>query len=324
MRRSIQILLVTAALLFYSFGASALTLRFAHSTSHDSLQQEMALHFKAQLEQRTSGDIRVEIFPMGQLGTDQQLLQGAKSGTIDIVLMGANNYSGELPEIAVFTLPFIFGDREAAYRVLDGEVGNAFLSMMEKFGVKGLGYPENGFRNMTNNRKPIKMPADVSGLNMRVNNSKVLAEMFRMLGATPHEIPVAELYAAFDMGLVNAQDHPVGVVVSQQYYFVQRYLSMTQHAYSPLVLSMSMKSYMKLSEQQRTIVEEVAKSSVDMQRELSATKESGLLEELEQNGMIINHDVDSATFQEEVKPVWDSFIEKHGEEWTSKIQDALK
>jgi tripartite ATP-independent transporter DctP family solute receptor len=239
-------------------------------------------------------------------------------------MVGLNNYSGLLPESAAFTLPFMFPSRDVAYKVLDGEVGQEVLTKMETVGVKGLGYPENGYRNMTNNRGPIKTPADVAGLRMRVNSSKALNDMFNELKANPQQIPVAELYTALETGVVDAQDHPIGVTLSFKFYEVQKYLSMTQHAYSPLVVTMNLKKFNKLTAEEQQVITDVAAEAVKMQRELSIAKEDKMIAELESHGMTVNRDVDGAAFQETVKPVWNAFIEKHGDVMIKKIEAASK
>lgn len=307
-----------------SAAAAETTLKLAHAAPETDLQQTMSLFFKEQVETRSNGSIKVNIFPSGQLGNDAQMIDGTRAGIIDISMVGLNNYSGLLPESAAFTLPFMFPTRDAAYRVLDGEVGKGVLADMAEFGLKGLGFPENGYRNMTNNRGPIKAPADVAGLQMRVNNSKALNDMFAELNANPQQIPVAELYTALETGVVDAQDHPIGVTLSFKFYEVQKYLSMTRHAYSPLAMAMNLKSFEGLSDDEQKIVLEVTKEAVDLERKLSIEKEDGMIADLEAAGMTVNDDVDGAAFQAAITPVWDSFVEQHGEGLIKAILAASK
>lgn len=324
MKSLLKIVGLASTLAVCSTAASATTLKLAHAAPESDLQQDMSLFFKKEVESRSNGDIKVNIYPQGQLGNDKQMIDGTRSGILDLSMVGLNNYSGLLPESAAFTLPFMFPSRDTAYKVLDGEVGQEVLKKMEGFGIKGLGYPENGYRNMTNNRGPIKTPTDVDGLRMRVNNSKALNDMFNELKANPQQIPVAELYTALETGVVDAQDHPIGVTLSFKFYEVQKYLSLTQHAYSPLVLTMNMKKFEKLSADEQKIITEVAAEAVKMQRELSIAKEDKMIAELESYGMKVNRDVDGAAFQEVVKPVWNAFIKENGDSMINKIQAASK
>ena len=322
MKSILKIVALASAVTLYSAAASATTLKLAHAAPESDLQQDMSLFFKKEVEARS--DLKVNIFPQGQLGNDKQMIDATRSGIIDLSMVGLNNYSGLLPESAAFTLPFMFPTRDVAYKVLDGAVGQEVMDKMQGFGVKGLGFPENGYRNMTNNSGPIKTPADVSGLRMRVNNSKALNDMFNELQANPQQIPVAELYTALETGVVDAQDHPIGVTLSFKFYEVQKYLSMTQHAYSPLILTMNLKKFNKLSAKEQQVITQVAAEAVQMQRQLSIAKEDKMLAELEANGMVINRDVDGAAFQKVVKPVWKAFIAKNGDEMINKIQAASK
>lgn len=298
------------------------TLKFAHAAPETDLQQNLAMFFQEQVQERTGGEVKVQIFPQGQLGNDAAMIDGARSGILDITMVGLNNFSGLMPESAAFTLPFMFPTRETAYKVLDGEVGKGVLAEFEKHGLKGLGFPENGYRNMTNNRGPIRTPVDVEGLQMRVNNSKALNDMFQALGANPQQIPVAELYTALETGVVDSQDHPIGVTLSFKFYEVQKYLSMTNHSYSPLAVAMNLNKFNGLTPEQQATVLEVASEAVAMQRELSIAKEDEMIAALEAAGMSVNRDVDGAAFQGKVKPVWDAFIAENGDGLVRAIEAA--
>lgn len=305
---------LVAALSLAGMAAEAQTaLRLAHAAPETDLQQNLALFFKEQLEERSGGEITVTIFPQGQLGNDAAMVDGTRSGIIDVVMTGLNNLTGLVPAAGAFELPFMFPSRTDAYAVLDGEIGQGISAEFTSHGLQMLGYPENGYRNMTNNRGPITTPADVAGLQMRVNNSKALGDMFQLLGASPQQLPVAELYTALETGVVDAQDHPIGIVQSFKFDEVQDYLSLTQHAYSALALAMNLNKFNGLSEEQQALVIEVAAEAVAMQRELAQEREEEILADLASKGMEINRDVDSAAFQEVVRPVWDNFIAENGD-----------
>lgn len=326
MKTLIQTLGVTAALLLGSvFSASAETqLKLAHAAPETDLQQTMSLYFKEQVEARSKGAIKVTIFPQGQLGNDAQMIDGARSGIIDIVISGLNNFTGLVPQAGVFELPFMFPNRNVAYKVLDGDIGKGISSQFTQYGLSVLGYPENGYRNITNNRGPIREPADLKGLQMRVNNSRALSDMFELLGANPQQIPVAELYTALETGVVDAQDHPVGIVVSFKFNEVQKYLSLTQHAYSPLAMVMNDKKLKSLKPEEQAIITEVAKEAIAKQREMNVAKEDQMIAQLESEGMKVNRDVDSAAFQKAVRPVWEGFIKANGDTLVNQIVEAGK
>lgn len=305
--------LVSALVLAAAAAQAETKLKFAHAAPDTDLQQTLALFFKEQVEARTDGSVTVTIFPQGQLGNDAAMIDASRTGIIDITMSGLNNFTGLVPEAGAFELPFMFPDREVAYAVLDGEIGDGVAAQFGAHGLRVLGFPENGYRNMTNNRGPIRTPADVAGLQMRVNNSKALSDMFQLLGATPQQIPVAELYTALETGVVDAQDHPIGIVLSFKFDEVQDYLSLTQHAYSALALVIGDKAYNKLTPEEQQVVTEVAAEAVAMQRKLAQEKEGEMIAELQEAGMEVNSDVDAAAFQSAVKPVWDGFIATNGD-----------
>lgn len=314
--------LASAIALVASASFAEVTLRLAHAAPESDLQQVMSLYVKEQVEARTDGEVKINIFPQGQLGNDAQMIDGARSGIIDFVMVGLNNFGGLMPETGAFELPFMFPDRETAYKVLDGDVGQGVLDDMAAHGLKGLGHPENGYRNITNSRGPIREPGDLAGLQMRVNNSRALGDMFSLLGANPQQLPIAELYTALETGVVNSQDHPIGVTLSFKYDEVQDYLSLTQHAYASLVLAMNLNSFNNLTPEQQTILTEVVGDAVAMQRQMSIDMEDEMIAELESRGMEVNRDVNSAAFQEAIAPVWTTFIETNGDELVNAILAA--
>lgn len=315
-------LATAVTLLSATAGLAEITLKFAHPVPDTDPQHTMAMFFADELAKRTNGEIKVQIFPNGQLGNDQQMIDGVRSGIIDISMVGLNNLTGLVPESGAVELPFMFPTRADAYKALDGAPGQMISAKLEENGMKSLGFPENGYRNMTNNRGPIREPADVKGLQMRVNNSKALNDMFLALGAAPQQLPVAELYTALETGVVDSQDHPIAVTLSFKFYEVQKYLSMTQHAYSSLSLFMNKAKFDGLTPEQQTIVLETAKDAVDMQRKLSADKEEERIAELESHDMEVNRDVNAAAFQEATKSVWDNFIAENGDGLIKAIQEG--
>lgn len=298
----------------------AVELKFAHAAPETDLQQDLAKFFAEKVKERTNGEVTVKVYPHGQLGNDQQMITGVRSGIVDIEMSGLNNFEGLMPKVGAVLLPYIFTSREHAYRVLDGKVGKELLDQFSDFGMVGLGFPENGYRNITNSRKPIRTPEDVVGLKIRTNNSKALNEMFALLKANPTPLPVSELYTALETGVVEAQEHPIPITHSFHYDEVQKYLSLTEHSYAMLVIAMNKNRFASLTPVQQQVIKDVAKEAVAYERKLSIEKEAGMLADLEQRGMRINKDVDKAAFQKAVTKTWDSYISKFGRGMIDDIQ----
>ncbi|MCY0095143.1 DctP family TRAP transporter solute-binding subunit [Hoeflea ulvae] len=325
MKKNLVSILSVAALALATTAAAAETrLKFGHPAPDTDLSHVMIERFAEAVKAGTDGSVVIDIFPNGQLGTDDQMIDGVTSGILDFTLSGLNNFTGMVPEAGAFTLPFMFPNRETAYKVLDGAPGKGVLANLEEFGIKGLGFAENGYRNITNNRGPIRTPVDLSGLVMRVNNSKALNDLFLALDANPQQIPVAELYTALETGVVNAQDHPIWVVEAFKFYEVQKYLSLSQHAYSALTIAMNLEKFNGLTAEEQATIESAAAEAVAFQRTASQAAEEEKIKFLEGEGMVVNRDVDGAAFQEAAKPVWTSFIEENGDTLINEILAASK
>ncbi len=320
--KKLIVMLVTMMLVASASVGMAIELKLAHAAPETDLQQELSKFFAEKIKERTNGEVTVRIYPHGQLGNDQQMITGVRSGIIDIEMSGLNNFEGLMPKVGGVLLPYIFTSREHAYKVLDGPVGQSLLADFSNFGMVGLGFPENGYRNITNSRKPIRTPEDVVGLKIRTNNSKALNEMFAMLKANPTPLPVSELYTALETGVVEAQEHPIPITHSFHYDEVQKYLSLTEHSYAMLVIAMNKNKFNALTAEQQQAVKDVAAEAVAYQRKLSIEKEAGMMADLEKRGMKINKDVDKAAFQKAITKTWDSYIEKYGKEIIDQIQAA--
>lgn len=325
MKHFLKPLVAAAALSVLASGAFAeTTLKFGHPAPDTDLTHKMVEMFAAAVEEGTNGSVKIATFPNGQLGTDDQMIDGVRSGIIDFTLSGLNNFTGMVPEAGAFTLPFMFPTRQTAYKVLDGDVGQGVLGSLEEFGIKGLGFPENGYRNITTNKGPVRTPADLSGVVMRVNNSKALGDLFQELDANPQQIAVGELYTALETGVVNAQDHPIWVVEAFKFYEVQKYLSLSQHAYSALLIAMNNDKFNSLTADEQAVILSAAADAVAFQRKANMEAEEAKIAYLEGEGMEVNRDVDGAAFQDAAKPVWESFIAENGDRLINEILEASK
>src|SRR3989339_1475274 len=214
---------------------SADTLRFASESPRTDTQSIAGQRFNELLKTKTNGALDIKIFADSSLGAFQAAIAGVRGGTIDMAVSGSANFGGMVPLLGIFDIPFMFKDTAHAYRVLDGKVGQDMLDKLGEFGMKGLAFWDNGWREMTNNLRPINTPADVKGIKIRTTGSPAHIEAFKLLGANPLPMPLAELYTALEMKTVDAQEHPLGVLWSAKLYEVQKHLSLTNHAYSALI-----------------------------------------------------------------------------------------
>ena len=201
---------------------AATTLRFGFAGSDSDTQSLAAKEFAQRVKDGSNGELVVRAYGNSMLGNDQAMIAGVRGGTIDMEMSGTPNFSGLTPSMSVLDLPFVFADSAHAYRVLDGEIGQQLLDGLAEHNLKGLAYWEVGFRDITNSRKPVRVPEDVKGLKIRTSSNPAQIEAFRLLGANPQPLPLAELYNALEMKAVDAQEHPLSITWSSGFYEVQK------------------------------------------------------------------------------------------------------
>ncbi len=300
------------------------TLRFASEAPRSDTQFMAGEKFNELLKAKTGGALGVKVFPDSSLGAFQAAITGVRGGTIDIAVSGSGNFSGLVPLMGVFDIPFMFKDTAHAYRVLDGKTGQEMLDKLGEFGMKGLAYWDNGWRELTNNRGPVRTPADVKGMKVRTTGSPAHIEAFKLLGANPVPMPLAELYTALEMKTVDAQEHPLGVLWSAKLYEVQKHLSLTNHAYSALVLVMNKAKFDALPPEQQKALLEAAREAGQYQRKLNNDNMAKIVADVKKAGLQVVENVDPAPFLEITKPGRKTFVEKFGGDNYIKDIDAVR
>lgn len=302
---------------------AATKLRFAHAGPESDTQHAAAREFARLVEERTHGEIRVQIFPNNMLGNDQAMIAGVRGGTIDMEMSGNPNFTGLAPKLNAFDLPYVFRDAAHAHRVLDGEPGQRALAELGEHELKGLAFWEVGFRSITNSKHPVQGPEDVRGLKIRTSSNAAHVHMFELLGANPVPMPIAELYNALEMKAVDAQEHPVGITWAAHYDEVQKYLSLTRHAYTAMIVVMNKAKFDALPAGHQQVLVEAAREAGQFQRDLNAAKEAEMIAELRERGMEVIEGIDSEPFRRVAAgPVRQVYVEKHGSELVEAIDAA--
>jgi len=230
--RVIAICLAVASLFFGSTAVAQTQIKFALEATEGSLNYDMVAFFKADLEKRLPGRVRVDILSGGQLGPDRATLNGLRLGTHEMSLIASPVASIE-PGVGVFEAPFLFADRESVKRVINSSVGGELLRRISTKGMYGLSIGELGFRVITNNVRPIVTPDDLKGIKIRVPNTPFRSEMFRHFGANPSAIPFSEVFVALKQGVIDGQENPIPSIHGGKFYEVQKYLSLSNHLYTP-------------------------------------------------------------------------------------------
>lgn len=304
-----------------ALAAPTYKLRLGHASSAESSQQVAVLRFAELVKERTKGDVEIGVFPGSALGADQQMINLTRGGSIDIVVSGSTNFNGMVPQTAALELPFIFRDSAHAYKVLDGKVGQGLLDDLGKHGLKGLAYFENGWRVLTNNKRPVLVPDDVKGLKVRSTPNPYHIQAFKLLGMNPSPLAIAELYAALESKAFDAQEHPLPVFWSSKFYEVQKYLTLTNHAYSPTVAAMNKAKFDGLPAAVQKILVDSARDAVAFHRDLNARENVKIVQELKKLGVQVVEQPDMAPFRAAVyAPVRQAYVEKNGPELLKALE----
>ncbi len=266
-----------------------LAIGWATSGPEDHQYTIAARKFEELVEEKSGGNMEVVVYPDGQLGGEREMIEAVAGASVE---MGSFTTDGALPawvpETQVFTLPFLFADRDHVYENLDGELGEALAEYKAEEGLKHLGYIELGFRHMTNNVRAIETVDDMEGLTIRVQEAPLWFLMLDALDATAEPIAFDELYSALQQGVVDGQENPLNTIRSMRFYEVQDYLSLTEHTYAPGSILMNLDFWNGLSEQQQQIIQEAADEAVVYQREWVQQRDEENIEYLEEQGMVIS------------------------------------
>ena len=204
--------------------------------------------------------------------------------------------------------------------MLDGKVGQGILDRLEPHGIKGLAFLENGWREVTNNRHPVRTHEDIKGLKIRTTPNPYHIQTFELLGANPVPMAYAELYSALETGAVDAQEHPLPVLWSAKFHEVQKYLTLTHHAYSPLLLVMNKPKYDSLPAEYQKVLVDTAREVATYQRDLNAKQVAEIIAGVKEEGMEVIEEIDTTGFRQVVEePLRKSFSEKYGPELLDAI-----
>ncbi len=319
--RFVMVTLLSAALAaaWMAAGISALAapvvLKLGHVVATGHPYHYGAVEFARRVAERTDGRIRIDVYPAGQLGPgEREEIEALQLGGIDLVVTGTAVMANFLPDFAVMDLPFILRDYQHADRILDGPVGQELLDRLNRAGlnITGLALWEQGFRHLTNSKRPIRSPADVRGLKIRVQENPIHVDSFNALGASATPMAWGEVYTALQQGVIDGQENPIPVLTSHKIYEVQRYLAMTGHFYAPAIIIMNTRRYQSLSPEDRRIFVEVAREVSRWERELARKMEAEQVDELIARGMQVTYP-DKSAFQQAMQSVYSKYRPRFGD-----------
>lgn len=285
-------------------------LLFGHGADPGNPRSDAADAFAEQVSAAPEcGDVQAQ--GAEQLGSDREMLQSVRAGTLHITANSQGPLAGFVPEVALIGLPFLFEDAEQAYEVLDGEVGAELASRAEAQRFKVLAWWDNGIRHVTNNQRPIETPEDLSGLKIRTPEDPMTVDIFSALNANPTPIAFGELYLALRQGTVDGQENPLTNIAAAKLNEVQDHLALTGHQYQATPLLMNLDTFNGLTPDCQRVIQQAAEDARDSQRAQMQEQMAELQETLGQEMEIT--EVDKAAFREATRSVYDKWSADHPE-----------
>ncbi len=277
--------------------------------------------FAREIEKRTNGRYTIQNFYAGALGAERESIEGVQLGTLDLTMTSTGPVPNFVPEVAILDIPFLFRDYAHARAVLDGPIGQEMLTKFDAKGIKALAWGENGFRHMTNNKRPVTAPDDLKGLKMRTMENPIHIQAYKQFGILPTPMAFTEVFTALQQGTVDGQENPLSVITAAKFEQVQKYLSLTGHVYSPALILMSKAQWDKLSAADKQAFSEAAKEAVKANRARIDDDEKRAVGDLRAKGMTVIDTLDKAPFQNALTPVYGDFAKRFGQENIDKIKN---
>jgi tripartite ATP-independent transporter DctP family solute receptor len=281
-------------------------LKLAHGLDPSHPVHQAMVYMAQRCKEISDGDLTIEIYPSGQLGSEQQCVELLQIGSLAITKVSAAVMESFVEDFKVLGLPYVFRSREHSFKVLDGEIGKELLRSTEPFWIRGLCFYDAGSRSFYTIDKPVYSPDDLKGLKIRVMKSITAMEMVKALGGSPTPISWGELYTALQSGVVDGAENNPPSFYTSHHYEVCKYYSLNEHTTVPDVLIVSMKVWNKLSDKEKEWLQQAAEESVPVERKLWAESEKESLEAVEEAGVTIIHP-DKKPFADKVAPLLDSY-----------------
>ena len=284
-------------------------LKFGHVGNPGSLFEASANAFveRANAKLQEEGlDYKVVAFGSSQLGTDEELMQKLRLGTVDFALP-STVMSSTVDAFGVFEMPYLVKDRDHMKRIEEEIFWPTLAPLAEEQGYKILAVWENGFRHITNNAGPIETPGDLQAIKLRVPSGEWRVKMFQAYGANPTPMAFSEVFTALQTGVIDGQENPFAQIYSAKFHEVQDYLSLTGHVYTPAYITAGKQKFESLPDEVQAVLEETARETQASVYEIAAQLENDLLEKIRAESDIEINEADKDAFIEASQPIYDAF-----------------
>ncbi len=291
-------------------------IKFGYSVHEVHPLGKGATRFSDLIAEKSGGKIKVKNYPATALGSETQMISATQGGVQEIVGVSSAPIASLVKQFALFDLPFLFSDGKEADAVLDGPVGQQLLGKLTDKGLIGLCFWENGFRHVTNAKRPVNKPEDVQGLKIRTMQNPVYIDAFNALGANAVPMPWPEVYAALETKAIDGQENPYAIIQANKLDEVQKYLTATKHSYSPYVVMAGKKFWDKLTPDEQKILQDSCLEARDYQRTVSREEDIKILADLKEKGMVITElpPEERTRLQQLLKPVAEKYTQQVGED----------
>jgi tripartite ATP-independent transporter DctP family solute receptor len=335
--RKILVTLAIACLVLAGFSGLAMAkmkIKFGHVAPPFHGQSKGAEAFAKYVTEKTGGEIEVKTFPMGQLGSERSMAEQVQAGTLEIASITTAVMQNFVPQVAVMDLPFVFPNRKTAYGVIDDpEFKKKIFGYLPAKGFVGVGWTENEFRDINNTKKPIVKPSDLKGMKIRVMNSPVYMDTFKLLGASPVGIPFPEIYNALQQGVIDAQENPLYTSILIKATEVAKHVTNTDHCLTECIILVGVDFWDRLTDKQKKIFLEAGDVGIKVNREVTAAQMKKMfklnmsVEEYVKKAKV-NYveltEAQRAEWAKALKPVWDKYRDKVGAEFYDFFMAKIK
>ena len=293
------------------------TIKVGIGLSADHPQGQAVTRFGEILAQKSEGKLKVRLFAGGALGNDVTMVSALQGGTQEMTIPDTSTLVGisGLKEFGLINLPFLFNNGQEADALLDGPFGQKLMAKLPEKGLIGFGFWENGFRQVTNSRKPITKAEDFAGLKLRVIQNPLFIDTFRALGANAVPMPFTEVYTALETKTVDGQENPLSTILASKFNEVQKHTVLSNHLYSVWAFLMSKRFWDRLTPDEQKVITEAANEAKLFERETVRAFEVKALEELKSKGMEVTtlSEEEVAKLREKTQPVSAKFTQEFGE-----------
>jgi tripartite ATP-independent transporter DctP family solute receptor len=320
------VFMLVATLFFFSSNALAVTkIKLGVVTKPGSAQNIVAEKFKELIEQRSNGKFQVKVYHSASLGNETEILQQVQMNTIQMAVVTGGPFDTFDPITRVINYPFLFKDNAQADKILDGPLGKQILKSLESSGFMGLSFSENGFRNLTNSKRPVKSPDDIQGLKVRVMASAIHKAIWQALGANPTPMPWP-IYTELEQKVIDGQENPLWVMEVYKFYEIQKYMSLTRHVYSYHIDIASLKWWKTLDKNDQDMILKAIYEAAVYQRADNRSKDAGRLKLLKEKGMQVVENPDVEAFRAKVADLknMDLYKDPKVKDMLLKIMEAVK